>query len=340
MGSESVLRRLLLVVLLVLQVSIVAAQNDPDSSLAGWSDFNCTVRRGSRIIGDPKAEGGCSTINLTNVSSVNIASLAFGCTITIYSDDFCSNDPTELRVNQCLSIGARIRSFSVDGCDPNPPTSLSTSRRPLSTSLAPSSTSSGTPTNGNPQTTGTESSSPTDTNPLDSSSDGLSKGAIAGIAVGVTIVVIVAAALLVRWFFVSRRPRTPPAAPDHSAPEEDQEKKRAFWPFGRRRNPSYASFPVPPAELGGSYPDTGEDGVPRPPMAPVYELSTPEYGELPTMRSPISPEDGYKDFPKTEEGDVVSPIINVQPPGTDMSISSAFPEKLAREDERNPESSK
>lgn len=74
-------------------------------------------------------------------------------------------------------------------------------------------------------------------------------------------------------------------APDHTATDPtDPEKKRAFWPFARRK-PSHV-FPPPPAELGGSYPDhEAAQGERLMQPSTVYELSAAQYGELPARVS-------------------------------------------------------
>ncbi|KAF3902809.1 hypothetical protein AA313_de0205490 [Arthrobotrys entomopaga] len=306
-------------------------------------------------------DGYCQAVKTDNTTSVSIATLAPGCVITIYTDEFCSFNPTRLDPGDCTSIGAFIGSFSVDGCIKGLTGSLTTKRVPLTTTTttgtattdatttdsSPSNTDSSIPSaGGDSQTTYTGTSSPESTNPPDNDNQkhsDLSNGAVAGIAVGATIAVLALAALLVRWFLNSRRPTTPPAAPDYTAHDEEPERRRGFWPFVKRK-PSYATFPPPPSELAASYAEgepsdeyAATTGVgTRPPMDPVYELSTTVYGELPTATSPINPAERYKDFPAKVEEMIspmesnrfeTSPMVRVaSSPGS--SIRRGEPEKM------------
>ncbi|KAF3280108.1 hypothetical protein TWF970_002866 [Orbilia oligospora] len=282
MKSESLrLSRLLCLVfsLLFLAGTTIGQDTSNESSIFAYTDEDCVQRPRPRQPGTP--DGACHKIATANASSLTIAFLGHGCTISAYSDENCTEDPTAIRENQCTSIGAFFLSFSVDNCTPNPPTTISTRIRTLSTSSATRSTG----TNSNPTSPGGIDSDP----PLSSSSttstpqpsSGLSSGAKAGIAVGITIAVLIIAALIIRHMFFRKRPSTPPVAPDHTATDPtDPEKKRIFWPFARRK-PSHM-FPPPPAELGGSYPDH-ETAQSQRLMQPttVYELSAAHYGELP-----------------------------------------------------------
>ncbi|KAK6351161.1 hypothetical protein TWF718_004331 [Orbilia javanica] len=251
-----------------------------ESSIYAFTDEDCVQRPRPRQPGTP--DGACHKIATANATSLTIAFLGHGCTISAYSDENCSFDPTAIRENQCTSIGAFFLSFSVDGCTLNPPTTVSTRVRTLTTS---------TTRTGTTQSAATTDPSNIDTDPPLSSTTstseatGLSSGAKAGIAVGVTLVVLIIAAFIIYSMFFRKRPSTPPVAPDHTATDPtDPEKKRIFWPFARRK-PSHM-FPPPPAELGGSYPDQ-ETAQSQRLMQPntVYELSATQYGELAVDRA-------------------------------------------------------
>ncbi|KAK6521110.1 hypothetical protein TWF506_001342 [Arthrobotrys conoides] len=277
------LSRLLCLVfsLLFLVGTTIAQDTSNESSIFAFTDEDCVRRPRPRQPGTP--DGACHKIATVNASSLTVAFLGHGCTISAYSDENCTEDPTAIRENQCTSIGAFFLSFSVDNCTPNPPTTVSTRVRTLTTS-----TSRSTNANSNPTSPGGIDSDPplssTTSTPPPPSSSGLSSGAKAGIAVGITIAVLLIAALIVRHIFFKKRPLTPPVAPDHTATDPtDPEKKRIFWPFARRK--ASHMFPPPPAELGGSYPDQ-ETAQSQRLMQPttVYELSAAQYGELPVNR--------------------------------------------------------
>ncbi|KAF3910798.1 hypothetical protein ABW20_dc0102917 [Dactylellina cionopaga] len=302
--------------LLLIQLGIVAGQAPNESSLNVFTDGKCKIKPGPRQVGTP--DGFCHMIAQENATSVSIAALGHGCTITIYTDLYCSDHATEIRLNQCLSLGASapILSFSVDNCTPNPPTSVSTTVRTLTTS---SSRPAGT---GGSQTTDASDPNSTSSDPNSTSppSSGLSKGATAGIAVGVTLACLLLIALIVRWFFYSRRPKTPPVAPDHSAEAADMEQERKrFWPFGARRKAPYAAFPQPPSELPASYPE-GENGQPQVRAQPVFELSGAQYGELPTS-SPTDerPKQGIFETPKEEIPEIRREEGTDMPPKVDIT---------------------
>ncbi|KAK6503072.1 hypothetical protein TWF481_008108 [Arthrobotrys musiformis] len=267
----------LLFSLLLFTTSTLGQDTSNESSIYAYTDEDCSVRPRPRQPGTP--DGACHKIATANATSLTVALLGHGCTISAYSDENCSEDPTAIRENQCTSIGAFFLSFSVDGCTPNAPTTVSTRVRTITTSS----------TRTNTQTSATSTDDPSNIDsdpPLTSTSStpspGLSSGAKAGIAVGVSIAVLLIGALIIRHLFFGKRPSTPPVAPDHTATDPTDPEKKSFWPFTRRK--ASHMFPPPPAELGGSYPE--EPGAQQRLMEPttVYELSAAQYGELPAVR--------------------------------------------------------
>ncbi|KAF3908543.1 hypothetical protein ABW21_db0207032 [Orbilia brochopaga] len=254
-----------------------------ESRLNEYTDINCKKSALKlQQVGTP--DGVCQGVTTKNTTAVAVGSVGHGCAITVYTDQFCSDDATEIYEGDCVSIGAFWLSFSVDGCTPNPPTSVSTRVVPLSTSSTrrpPSSStsiSSPEPTDTDRTNTNFDATAPATSSSaaaVASSSSGLSHGAVAGIAVGCTIAGILVIAAFVWFCFIpSRRRPSPPVAPDERADDEAADKR--FWFFGKSRRPSYANFPPPPAELSGSYPDVAGAAT----RNPVFELSGAEMGEL------------------------------------------------------------
>ncbi|KAJ6261919.1 hypothetical protein Dda_2718 [Drechslerella dactyloides] len=305
--TSSPLRLITILLSISLLSTPLAAQ---ESTLNEYIDINCadTALR-SRQVGTP--DGVCQPINTRNTTAVAIGSLGHGCTITAYTDQFCSEDATAVFEGNCVSIGAFFASFSVDGCTANPPTSVSTRIVPLSISSTRRPPSGTSPAGGGSSVGDTPADSTgTGTgnlSPAASNSSGLSNGAVAGIAVGCTLIGIILIAAIV-WVFVIRRRRAslPPVPPDERA--DDEPPKKPFWFFGRSRQPSYANFPPPPAELSGSYPNGGGAG---PGFAnPVFELAGGD--EVPELAAaPGSPMELKAHVPMSEVQ--VVPLLSQHP---------------------------
>lgn len=119
--------------------------------------------------------------------------------VTLYSDQYCSNDATETKLNQCAGVGGpTILSLSVDGCDV-----------PFFAADNSSATSTQSLFSTDSATSVQSSSSSTSTIAADTSSanSGLTTGAKAGVGVGVAIGALLFIAGAVMLWFARRRTR-------------------------------------------------------------------------------------------------------------------------------------
>ncbi|KAH8900510.1 hypothetical protein GQ53DRAFT_815385 [Thozetella sp. PMI_491] len=65
-----------------------------------------------------KAGGDCATIAAGSrpMKSVKVSDLYQTCTVTLYSDEYCSENPTSATKGTCVSRSGEFKSLSVDSC--------------------------------------------------------------------------------------------------------------------------------------------------------------------------------------------------------------------------------
>jgi len=233
--------------------------------------------------------GVCQQIETPNTHSVSIEDIDLPCTVTVYSDDYCSFNATEVVQGTCVSPGFVMHSFSVDSCAQPKKVSSSSSAAAKSTSasVASSSAVSGSATasvsgtsatttppssaNSQPQSVTSSSTSTASVSgtavAAASSKKSVNKGAIAGGVIGgVAIIAIVG----VIAFIMFQRHRIRTWAQAHPGGIETA-------PVGGigEGNPAFINPPASPPEKGfidpGKTPEPDADGdedlpvVPKPP---------------------------------------------------------------------------
>ncbi|KAJ6256847.1 hypothetical protein Dda_8716 [Drechslerella dactyloides] len=228
------------------------------SSINACTDPLCVYRPRDPQVGPPN--GDCQRILTPNTLSVSIDSLDQGCTITIYSDPYCTAAyMLEIDVGDCGTFnGSYIRSFSVDECPPgtpfptvNPNSSSSTSQP--STSTSTSSAAAASKTESSSSTTTTTSAATTTVTAAPSSSN---KTAIIGGAVGGGVGLLVIAGAVFFFVFHRRRPPMDPPPAHHGYGNAELEATEMYPPSataaGFYGDPSMASSSKRLGPNGGS----------------------------------------------------------------------------------------
>ncbi|KAH7110538.1 hypothetical protein B0J11DRAFT_599235 [Dendryphion nanum] len=59
---------------------------------------------------------GCQKFGVANVKAVNVRQLSDKCTVTVYSDIYCTDNPTAARLKKCVTRSGQWKSFSIDNC--------------------------------------------------------------------------------------------------------------------------------------------------------------------------------------------------------------------------------
>ncbi|KAK6538526.1 hypothetical protein TWF694_010106 [Orbilia ellipsospora] len=122
--------------LLILLIAFYVQPVLSTTSINAYTDATCRFAPRPPQVGPPT--GFCQTIVTPNAISVDIQELDMGCTVTIYSDPYCTDNMLEIIPGDCGNLnGTTIRSFSIDEC---PPGTIDTTIASNSTATGTSST--------------------------------------------------------------------------------------------------------------------------------------------------------------------------------------------------------
>lgn len=245
---------------LVLSLYARVAHSSTALSLALFDDgTNCSSKAAQDNVWNPSPQDATSDGNncvqsLPLVaSSLTVIGIDAGCTVTLYSDQYCSDNATPARLNVCADVGGpNIQSFSVDSCDVPFASSgnASTTATQSLVSTFPESSTTSTSSSNTATTTATSAAA---------GHSALSPGAKAGVGVGVAAGALFFIAGAVMLWFARRRSRASGASAKNGGSKgppqeldgtgEIREKMAAAAAAGDREQALFPELPSPAAEL-------------------------------------------------------------------------------------------